>query len=292
MRKHVLFLCCLWLLTWSLACARKATEEVPPDPHPGTPEAAAMGERYMRSMSDTLARSQAFTFQTHERLEVVAPGGEKRAAHFTRKATIRRPNALFFELQGRGDAPFHVAAFYDGQTVSLHEIPDGPWAQTPVPATLDEMLDDVALRFGLPVPVGDVIYSSPYDAFLGSNTRGGFVGRETISGVPCVKLDYADEVVQVKLWLPASGPALPRRLELVYKKSPVPLTQHMDFSDWKLDVPVADQTFAFQRPAGRRPVKFGDFVAGISSRTIPAAPQAAAPGAKPEAAPAAKQTVE
>lgn len=288
MNKRILFFSCLTLLALSLACARKVVDETPQDPKPGTPAAAAVGELYMRSMSNTLARSQTFTFQTAERLEVLAPGGEKRALHFTRKVTVRRPNGLMFELNGTGDTALQVAAYYDGQTATLSEKPDGPWAQTKVPGTLDGMLDDVALRFGLPVPVGDVIYSSPYDAFIGPSSRGGFVGREAISGVPCVKLDYADEVVQVRLWVPASGPALPRRVEIVYKQAPTPLTQHLDFSDWKLDAPVADATFAFQPPAGKRPIQFGDFVAGVKSRIIPSTPQQAssAAGAKSAGAPA------
>ena len=59
------------------------------------------GRALMRSMSDTLARAKAFTFETSERLEVMAPGGEKRAPLFTRKVTVRRPDALFFELHER-----------------------------------------------------------------------------------------------------------------------------------------------------------------------------------------------
>ena len=68
--------------------------------------------------------------------------------------------------------PLEIAAYYDGRTLTLSEKPDGKWAQTTVPGTLDEMLDDVARRFGLPVPIGDVVYSSPYDAFIGSIHEG------------------------------------------------------------------------------------------------------------------------
>lgn len=57
----------------------------------------------MRSMSDTLARSKTFRFETSHQLEVITPSGEKKAMHFTRKVTVRRPNALFFELHGKGD---------------------------------------------------------------------------------------------------------------------------------------------------------------------------------------------
>jgi hypothetical protein len=88
---------------------------------------------------------------------------------------VRRPNGLFFEIHGRprlwGSPPTTTTRPH-----TLSEKPDGQWAQTTVPGTLDEMLDDV-LGFGLPVPIGDVVYSSPYDAFIGSGTEGGFVGR-------------------------------------------------------------------------------------------------------------------
>jgi hypothetical protein len=260
-------------------------------PKPGTPEAAAEGERFMRSMSDTLAHAKAFTFETSERLESSPTGGEKRVLDFTRKVTVRRPNGLFFEIHGQEDTALDVAAYYDGKILTLSEKPDGKWAQTTVPGTLDEMLDDVARRFGLPVPIGDVVYSSPYDAFIGSSTRGGLVGRETIDGVPCVKLVYADAFVEVRLWLPDSGQALPRRLEIVYKQAPTPLTAELKFTSWNLDVPVTDETFAFQPPAGHAAGEFGDFSAGLSSRVLPSplpAASPAAPGAKASGEPAAR----
>jgi len=140
-----------------------------------------------------------------------------------------------------------------------------------------------------------VVYSSPYDAFIGPSTLGGFVGRETIDDVPCVKLDYADDLVEVSLWLPASGPALPRRLEIVYKKAAAPLITQVNFTNWKLDVPVTDATFAFRPPAGRDPVEFPEFVTALVSRIVPLEPQAASPAGpetKTASKPAARKTVQ
>ena len=215
-----LLLVCVAVAILMTACSR--------DPKPGTPEAAAAGERLMRSMSVTLANSKSFSFETQERIEVIAPGGEKRAVHFMRKTTVQRPNALFFELKREGDTPLEITAYYDGQTLALHEDPEGVWAQTPAPATLDETLDYVIRQFGLPVPIGDVVYSSPYDAFIGPDTCGRLVAREPIDGVRCAKLDDADAFVELRIWIPASAPALPRRLEIVYKQAPTPLVTQLE----------------------------------------------------------------
>jgi hypothetical protein len=249
------------------------------DTQPGTPEAAAASESLMRSMSDTLARSKAFTFETTERIEVVAPSGEKRALHFTRKAAVRRPNALYFELRGENGRGVHLAAYYQDRTLILSDKLDGAWARTQVPGSIDEMLDDVIRRFGLPVPIGDLVSDSPYDSIIGSSARGGLVSWGTIDQVPCAELDYADSVVGVKLWLPKSGPALPRRLEIRYKQSPIPLVTQLSFTNWKLDAPVPDATFTFQPPADRHPVEFSDLVSLMVSRTLPPEVQTAAPAA-------------
>ena len=276
-RKSLRLFACLAIPILIAACSGQPTPTSSAPPPRADP--VAEGERLLRSMSDTLAKSNSFTFETNEQLEITGTAGEKGVVHFTRKATVKRPNALFFELRGTDEVPLEIDAHYDGRTVSLNNRVNGRWAQTEVPATLDEMLDDVAKRFGLPVPFGDVVYSSPYDAFIGPDTRGGVVGEETIDGMKYAKLDYADEYVQVKLWLPTSGPTLPRRLEMIYKKTPTPMTAQLNFTSWKLDTPVDDSMFAFKPASSNDQADFGDFTAGLLARVVPPAQQ---PASTPE----------
>ncbi len=158
------------------------------DPAPGTEKAAAEGERLMRQMSDTLARARVLRFATSESLETPGLPSERHVLHFTRSVTVRRPDAMRFELKGTEGTNLDLAASYAGGTISLRDDVHGLWAQTAVPATLDAMLDDVARRFSFPVPFADVVYSVPYEAFVGPSTKGGFVGRETIDGVSCARL--------------------------------------------------------------------------------------------------------
>ena len=234
------------------------------DPQPGTPAAAAEGERLMRQMSDTLVSASRFTFATAESLEH-PDRSTGRVLHFTRTVTVRRPDAMFFEVDGTGDTAIDVSAFYDGRTVSLRNNAHGLWAETTVPGTLDEMLDDVARRYSLPVPIADVIYSLPYDAFIGRDTKGGFVGRETIDGIECAHLGYADDLVDVQIWIPSSGQPLPRRVELVYKQAPGAPKARIDFTSWDLAPPIADEVFTFQPGEGPRQVAFEQLVTSMLS---------------------------
>jgi hypothetical protein len=267
------------LLAWAVltlaapACSR--------DPEPGTPAATAEGERLMRQMSDTLARVPAFRFSTSESLDTVGPPSERRVLRFSRTVTVRRPDALYFELHGVAGTALDVAASYDGRTVSLRNGVDRVWAQTEVPGTLDEMLDDVARRYALPVPIADVIYSVPYEAFIGRNTRGGFAGRETIDGTACARLAYTDDFVDVGVWIPSSGQPLPRRVELVYKRAPGAPKARMDFTSWDLSPQIADGTFTFAPAGAVTQVAFEDLTAALLAGEYVVASQAPTPEAAP-----------
>lgn len=254
----------------ALACSR--------DPGPGTPAAAAEGERLMRQMSDTLARASAFRFTTAESLEPIAGSG-RRLLHFSRAVTVRRPDAMVFELHGSGDTPAEVSAHYDGSTVSLRENRHGVWAQTAAPATLDAMLDDVARRFSLPVPIADVVYSNPHDAFIGRTTKGGFIGRETIDGVPCAHMAYSDAFVDVDIWIASEGQPLPRRVEIGYKQVRGAPKARIDFKSWDLSPQIADGSFTFRPGEAAKQVELKDFVGALLSGGDPASLSASDPSA-------------
>jgi hypothetical protein len=69
------------------------------------------------------------------------------------------------------------------------------------------------------------------------------------------------------------------------------LVSQLNFTSWKLDVPVADAMFTFQPPVRHGQVEFRDFVDALDSRIIPSdrqGPSTVAPGAKPASGPTAR----
>jgi hypothetical protein len=171
-----------------------------------------------------------------------------------------------------------VSAYYE--QLCRSGITHGAWTQTAVPGTLDEMLDDVARRYSLPVPIADVVYSVPYEAFIGRDTKGGFVGRQTIAGIACAHLAYADNFVEVQVWIPSSGQPLPRRVELVYKQAPGAAEGSHRFHGWdpRRGLPTGRSPSSAARPPGSR---LEQFVARLLAGGNPslAAPSSSAPGA-------------
>ena len=258
------------------------------DPEPGSPEAAAEGERLMRRMSDALAELPVFGFTTVESLEEPGLPDERRVLRFSRTVTVRRPDAMFFGLHGEAGTPVDVSAYYDGYTVSLRDDRDGVWAQTAVPGTIDEMFDDIALRYGLPVPVADVVYSVPYEAFIGPTTEGGFAGRENIDGIECARLDYTDEFVDVRVWIPSSGQPLPRRVELAYKQVKGAPIARMDFTSWDLAPEIGERTFVFQPGDAAREIPLEEFAFRLLAGGQPGDFETASTGTQEDTVPAAQ----
>jgi hypothetical protein len=125
--------------------------------------------------------------------------------------------------------------------------------------------DDLARRFSLPLPFADVVYSSPYDAFLGTSAEGGFAGRETIDGVECAALACEDDFVEVRIWIPTSGPPLPRRLRLVYKQMPGQPISELTFTSWSVGIDVDEETFACSPDPDFSRIAVEEFISGAGA---------------------------
>jgi hypothetical protein len=188
-----------------------------PAPQRLDPEAArAKGDALLREMSTNLAAAQTFSFAAEERREQVTADGKRTSKTATRRVTIRRPNA--FAFTGKGEAG-DVAGWYDGKQLTIVSHAHKVWARGPMPATLDESLDFLATEYRVPIPTADLLYSSPYDALITSDTTGGWVDVQKIGDLACDHLAYRQAVVDWEIWL---GPnrRLPCQLKITYKNEP------------------------------------------------------------------------
>jgi hypothetical protein len=213
---------------------------------PSTPEQKrARGDEIIRQMSDRLARATTFAVEATD-VRQRNRGGQRVTLQTTRHFTVRRPDRV--ALQITGDAK--LKGWYDGAKVTLVSDSDRVWARVSGGATIDETLDRLAERLAMPMPVADFLYSSPYDALIGSSSTGGYVGREAVDGVATLHLAYQHPAVDWDLWVAEQGDPLPVKYRVVDKSVTPPRVVEVRFASWKFDVPADPSTFTPQVPSG------------------------------------------
>jgi len=111
--------------------------------------------KILRRACTVLADSDAFTFHAEINFDQVMPSEVKLQFAGASDFAVRRPNALAVDYESDLGAK-HL--WYNGKTLTIFDAPTGTYASTPVPPSIDGMLDSVAEIFratcpALPTPV-------------------------------------------------------------------------------------------------------------------------------------------
>jgi hypothetical protein len=217
--------------------------------NPSTPEEAAVrGDELLRTMSDTLGGAQAFSFSVAESHERVRRNGQKEPYTLKRDVVVRRPNRLWSQTTGSDGRDVKVT--YDGNTVTVVGAGHKVYATITAKPTLDETLDLVSDRFDLRLAVADFLYSSPYDSFIGSDAKGGWVRRTQVEGKDCDEVAYTLKAVDFTLSMTRAEPTLPCQAQITFKQEPGQPVTRLVFSDWNLRAQPADSQFVANVPPG------------------------------------------
>ncbi|AMY09065.1 Outer membrane lipoprotein-sorting protein [Luteitalea pratensis] len=234
---------------------------------PATPEAKKQrGDEIVKRMSDHLAQAKTFTVETADTRKR-SRGGKEITVHTKRQVTVRRPDRLALRITG----DMNLRGWYDGSKLTLVSDPQKVWARANAAATIDETLDRMADHLAMPVPLADFLYSSPYDALIGTKSTGGYVGSETVEGVACAHVAYKHPAVDWDLWVAETGDPVPRKFVITNKTATRARTTEVTFDKWTFGAEATDATFTPEVPAGYERIQI---VVGAPTTPAPTATQA------------------
>lgn len=241
------------------------------------------GTEIVRSVSDQLAGAQTFSFKSEEVHHRMASDGTLKERRFSRETIIRRPDGVWFQIIGPDR---DGEGFYNGESLTLVGNREQAWAQVPLPPTIDEAIDVLAVDYNVPMPMADFLYSSPYEALISEDTRGGWVGEETVAGKQCDHLAFESDVVDWELWVSKEEQPMPCQLLITYKQDPGPPTSQLTFLEWNLAAQADDSRFEPMIPEGYRriPVIAAPAEPEVSDVQPPDSIEAASPDPTDEAA--------
>jgi hypothetical protein len=155
--------------------------------------------------------------------------------------TMQRPDKLRILMPGDGPAS---EFYYDGKQMTAYAPVENLAAVTDAPPTIDAALDAAFKNSAVFFPFEDVLVADPYAALTNGAILAFYIGPSTVIGdTKTDMVAWANNDVFLQIWIGADD-RLPRRIRAMYRTDPLALRHQVDFSNWQLDVPIVDDTFA------------------------------------------------
>jgi hypothetical protein len=209
--------------------------------------------RILKTSTDFLAAQPRFVVDTRIALEVVLFSGQKIEFNHTGRQSVQRPDRLRAERSGDLAEQLFV---YDGATLTLFNPAENVYATTPVPATLEAMLDYARTTLDLVAPAGDLVYKNAYEILTDGLISGFIVGKGVIDGVRCDHLAFRGPVTDWQIWIQEGAQPLPRKLQITTRDVFNAPQFSVTMTRWDLQPRFDDQTFRFTPPAGAKRIDF------------------------------------
>lgn len=279
-RKALLSLALTLVLTgaaWPQTAAPPTKKKTAPSakPTPAAPQLQLEPEalKILKATSDKLAGAHTMSFTAVELFENLTRQGTPLGYTAKYEVTLQRPDKL--RVLKPGDGPV-TSFYYDGKSMMGYAPTENLLAVADAPPTIDATLEKAFKVAGISVPFDDLIVADPYGDLVPGLKHAYYVGQShVVGGITTDIVAYAGDGVFAQVWI-GSEDKLPRLIRAVFLDDPAELRHELAFTDWKLDEPVAADTFA--PPSAAATAKRIPFA--VAKQQLPASPRPA-PRPKP-----------
>jgi hypothetical protein len=218
---------------------------------PEGPRMDAHASEVLRTCINTLHSAKRIRFHAQIMSDQIGEDGVRlqRGADVTLWA--RQPDKLRADVIGDG---FRRAIWYDGSRLTIYDPVQRLFARFKAPATIAGTVSVARNRFGLDVPLAQLVAGNSYDGLIAKVRSGRYVGLHRVGPVRCHHLLFIQENVNWQIWIAADGQPLPQRIVITHKKRAGEPQYIATLNDWRLNDPMADSEFAFTAPPGSQEV--------------------------------------
>jgi len=204
--------------------------------------------RHLRRMSDYLAQMQQFSVEATDMMDQPTEPGRKSQGLTHRTVHVSRPDRMRVDSTG---SHINRSSWYDGKTLSMFDRTQNRYLVTDMPSAIDPMLDEVAARLGIRIPLADLLYSDVYRVLItdaGTNVAQ-YLGKVKLVNIECHHLAFDSDKIHWQIWIEAGDRPLPRKLEVTYKDGEERRRYSVTLRQWDLTPYFSDDHFVFRPPA-------------------------------------------
>ncbi|HXI83883.1 MAG TPA: DUF2092 domain-containing protein [Verrucomicrobiae bacterium] len=204
-------------------------------------------DKLLKRMGDYLAQAPFFSVNAEIWQDVQLGSGQQVQAGRTVGLQVRRPDRFHAEVHSTRR---NRELFYDGKSLTLLDRVQNFYGSVPAPASLDQALDAASDRFGIEMPLEDLIVSDPYESAVRKIVSGRDIGPVTVLGTPCEHLAFSLGRVDWQIWIEDGMKPVPRKIVITYKDEEGTPEYTAIFSNWDFQTKPPDFLFVFEPPSG------------------------------------------
>jgi len=149
-----------------------------------------------------------------------------------------------------------VEFIFDGKQFTAFDRYHKAYAQADAPGSIDQLLDRLSREYFIQAPGADLLLANGYEALTQDVLDAKHIGQGVIDGADCEHLAFRDHETDWQLWVQVGEVPIPRQYVIVSKTVATAPEYTLRIKDWKTDVQIADDAFAFTPPADAKRVDF------------------------------------
>lgn len=222
------------------APAKQATVQPPSQIDP-------QAQAVLKSMSEYLDASKSFTCTVFQMYDTTSPSGQ--LVQLTRKSEVSvvRSDRLAVVTQGYN---FEKKFWYDGKKLTVLNVTDKVYAtDTQCPDDISKMLDFLAAKYNIVMPLADVMFPQSYKAMLENVTTGQYLGVHRCGKHKCHHLAFEQPNIDWQVWIDTGSKPLLRKIMVIYKNEPGMPRYTSVIRDWDMGPKISKDAFEAQVPS-------------------------------------------
>ena len=179
-----------------------------------SPAAAQDAKSILKAMTDYVSSQKNLTVSFNFDIEVMTTDLEKIQFTSSGQLQLTRPDKLHVTRKG-GYADFEL--FYDGKMLTVRDNDANQAANTPAPASIDALVDELRSKLGVEAPGADLILTTVGDALTKDVIEAKYIGQGVVDGVECEHLAFRNAEVDWQLWVETGSKPVPRKYVITSK---------------------------------------------------------------------------
>lgn len=209
----------------------------------------------LKAMSDYVSSQKSLDITFNTDIEVLTNQLQK--IQFTSSAHLQlsRPEKLHVTRTG---GYTDVELFFDGKAFGLLDKKDHVFAATDAAGTVDQLIAKLRAELGVDMPGADLLAADPYKALSADVLEAKHIGRGVVNGVECEHLAFRNQDTDWQIWIEVGAKPIPLKYVITTKAVTGAPQYTLLITDWKTDVPAAEDAFVLKAPADAKKIEFKD----------------------------------